>query len=54
VVTVAVVAALLGAFFFGLAAALQQTEARRATDLRTADPRLLWRLVRRGILPGTS
>ena len=47
VVTVAVVAALLGAFFFGLAAALQQTEARRATDLRTADPRLLWRLAHR-------
>ena len=47
VVTVAVVAALLGAFFFGLAAALQQREATRAADLRIADPRLLWRLAHR-------
>ena len=47
VVTVAVVAALLGAFFSGLAAALQQREATRAGDLRIADPRLLWRLAHR-------
>lgn len=47
VVTVAVVAALLGAFFFGLAAALQQREATRAADSRIADPRLLWRLAHR-------
>jgi drug/metabolite transporter (DMT)-like permease len=41
------VAALLGAFCFGLAAALQQREALRAADLRIADPRLLWRLAHR-------
>ena len=46
-VTVAVVAALLGAFFFGVAAALQQREATGAADLRVADPRLLWRLAHR-------
>jgi hypothetical protein len=47
VVIGAVLAALGGAFFFGLAAAVQQREALATHSSGVADPRLLWRLLRR-------
>ncbi|SDO35813.1 hypothetical protein SAMN04515671_0683 [Nakamurella panacisegetis] len=45
--TAAISVALISAFFFALAATLQQREAGLATEIGASDPRLLWRLAHR-------
>ena len=45
--TAAISVALISAFFFALAATLQQREAGLQTALGASDPRLLWRLAHR-------